>query len=305
MWLKSFHDDYFNFSRSERFGLIVLSVCLLITFAIKCILPYLLNGKTFDSSAFAHEIEAFREAIAESDRYSKEQIESSYYDEQSNADLFAFDPNLSTDADFTRLGFNERQIRNIRNYQASGGSFKRKEDLQKLYTISTIQYQRLEPYIRIVGKETTRETYVERKNIESYQKPAKPVIELNTADSSLLTQLSGIGPVLATRALRYRNLIGGFTEVAQLSEVYGISDELIERLSPQLSIDSSQIKKIPLNTVLLNDLKRHPYINEQQARGILNYRRLQNRIVNLEELVRNNILDAETAAKIRPYLSFD
>jgi DNA uptake protein ComE-like DNA-binding protein len=134
---------------------------------------------------------------------------------------------------------------------------------------------------------------------------AKPQIELNTADSSLLTQLPGIGAVLASRTIRYRNLMGGFSDVAQLSEVYGVHRDLVERLTPQLSADSSLIRKIPVNTATYRELIGHPYLNEQQVRGIMNYRRLQNRINSLNELVQNNILKSEEAEKIRPYLAFD
>jgi len=98
--------------------------------------------------------------------------------------------------------------------------------------------------------------------------------------------------------------MGGFVDVAQLGEVYGITPELVERLAAQLSADSSLIKKIPVNTAIYKDLINHPYLNDQQVRGILNYRRLQNRINNLNELVRNNILKSEEAERLRPYLAF-
>ena len=170
----------------------------------------------------------------------------------------------------------------------------------------------LEPYIRISGNEPAvkqpvpevRSTAFEAKEVKAVI--AKSLfIELNTADSSLLTQLSGIGPVLASRTIRYRNRMGGFADVAQIGEVYGINAELVERLATQLSADSSLIRKIPVNTATFRDLISHPYLNEQQVRGVLNYRKLQNRIHHMDELVQNNILKREEAEKIRPYLKYD
>jgi DNA uptake protein ComE-like DNA-binding protein len=282
----------------------------MLALTIKWSLPYWAQHQYPDITSFAEEIAQFRltsdigadatEPLAES---------------TSLSDFFYFDPNRTTDGEWNKLGLNERQIRNIRNYQASGGSFRRKEDLQKLYTISATQYQQLEPYIRFTGNEPavqlsqetsansgTRDT---ERFIANPQKETKLQIELNTADSSLLTQLSGIGPVLAARTIRYRNLIGGFSDVSQLGEVFGIQQDLVVRLAPFLSADSSFIRRIPVNTATFNDLTRHPYLNEQQVRGVMNYRRLQNRINNLDELVQNNILKREEAEKIRPYLSFE
>ena len=307
---KTFHRDYFNFSRAERFGILGLCGCILLVLTIRWSIPRWLQRPHPDISAFAEEIAQFR-MTATMVSPGIEPTEP-FADASSVSDFFYFDPNKATDEEWDKLGLNERQIRNIRNYQASGGSFRRKEDLQKLYTISATQYQLLEPYIRItVNEPVAKETYanpgtgeIERTTAIA-QKETKPQIELNTADSSLLIQLTGIGPVLAARTIRYRNLIGGFADVTQLGEVFGIQQDLVERLTPQLSVDTSFIRKIPVNTASLNDLTRHPYLNEQQARGMMNYRRLQNRINSLDELVQNNILKRGEAEKIRPYLTFE
>ena len=302
--------DYFNFSRAERIGIFVLCTSTVLILCINSLKSNQVKLKAHELTAFVHEIAVFRQQMAAL----SEHVETITTEEIADQ-LFHFDPNTAKDEDWVKLGLNSRQIQNIRNYQAAGGRFRRKEDFQRLYTISATQYSRLEPYIRIVEnvstssetKTTVTQTLNNPMEMEqaAEAQPALLIVELNLADSSLLTQLPGIGPVLANRTLRYRDLIGGFIDVAQLSEVYGINIELTERLSTQLSADSLLIRKIPINTASFRDIVRHPYISEQQARGILNYRRLQNRINNINELVRNNILEPEDAEKIRPYLSFE
>jgi len=311
---KSFRRDYFNFSRAERFGILGLCGSVLIILIIRWLLPFWIKPQSPDTSAFAEEIAQFRR-IVDSLFIAKGPSGTPSYIE-STPDLFYFDPNRTTNEEWSKLGLNERQIRNIRNYQTSGGYFKRKEDLQKLYTISATQYQRLEPYIRftvndpsvtkvIPEMQSVLDTKETERVVVSPRREEKLQIELNTADSSLLTQLPGIGPVLAARTVRYRNLIGGFANVEQLNEVYGVNRDLVERLASQLSADSLLIRKIPVNKATYRDILAHPYLNEQQARGIMNYRNLQNRINSLDELVRNNILKREDAEKIRPYLTFE
>jgi len=311
---KSFQKDYFNFSRAERFGILVLCGCILLALIIRWRLPFWVQPHIPDTVVYATEIAQFRRAV--DSVFIAKGPSGTPVNIQSIPELFYFDPNRATDEEWNRLGLNDRQIRNIRNYQASGGNFKRKEDLQRLYTISATQYQRLEPYIRLTVNEPPAKKnisdiqpvsdtkYIE-KTATTTSKETKLQIELNTADSSLLTQLPGIGPVLAARTVKYRNRIGGFTSVAQLSEVYGINQELADKLAAQLSIDSSLIRKISVNKATFRDLIAHPYLNEQQVRGILNFIRLQKRISSLDELVKNNILKSEDAEKIKPYLTFE
>ena len=312
---KSFLKDYFNFSRAERYGVLVLCGGVLLAMTAKWSLPYWIKPKIPDTSAFAEEIAQFRRAV-DSVFLAKDISGTSSVYLQPTSNLFYFDPNRVTDKEWEKLGLNERQIRNIRNYQASGGQFKRKEDLQKLYTISATQYQILEPYIRFAAnappaKQVAPEAQPAPATQQTQQMTTTPrretrlQIELNTADSSQLTKLTGIGPVLASRTIRYRNRIGGFVDVAQLGEVYGINQELVEQLASQLSADSLLIRKISVNKATFRELVNHPYLNEQQVRGILNYRNLQNRINHLDELVRNNILKREEAEKIKPYLIFE
>ena len=311
---KSFQKDYFNFSRAERFGILVLCGCILLSLIIRWSLPFWMQPDVPDTAIFADEIENFRRAV--DSIFITKGPSGTPRNFQSIPDLFYFDPNRATDEEWNRLGLNDRQIRNIRNYQASGGNFKRKEDLQKLYTVSATQYQRLEPYIRLtVNEPSTKkinseiqpvpDTKYAENTATTPSKETKLQIELNSADSSLLTQLPGIGPVLAARTVRYRNLIGGFTSVAQLSEVYGVNSDLADQLAALFTVDSSLIRKISVNKANFRELVAHPYLNEQQVRGIQNFIRLQNRINNVDELVKNNILKPEDAEKIRPYLKFE
>jgi len=312
---KSFLKDYFSFSRRERLGILLLSGCILLALVYRWSLSYWVQQRIPNIVAYEEAIAQFRKVTSNEINFVENHNEIS---EQFLApQFFYFDPNRVTDDEWGKLGLNERQIRNIRNYQAKGGQFKRKEDLQKLYTIPATQYQLLEPYIRISGNEpVVKQTALahppvsEKKDATVRTAPKLPEkeslrIELNTADSSLLTQLRGIGPVLASRTIKYRNRIGGFTDVAQLGEVYGITPELLEQLTPQLTVDRSLIRKISVNSATLRELTNHPYLSEQQVKGILNYRKLQNRINSIEELIQNHILKPDEAERIGAYLIFE
>lgn len=62
-------------------------------------------------------------------------------------------------------------------------------------------------------------------------------INLNTATTSQLEELSGIGPVLAQRIFDFRTKKGGFTSIDQLQEVEGIGPKKFEGLKGEVAVE--------------------------------------------------------------------
>lgn len=128
-------------------------------------------------------------------------------------------------------------------------------------------------------------------------------IDLNTADTAELQLLWGIGPVLSARIVRYRNLLGGFTDKEQLREVYGLADSVYERIAPQLTVDTSCIQQLDVNTATFGQLLRHPYLDKHQVAAIIRLREKQGPYQSLDDLHQIPIIEQETYNKITPYLS--
>ncbi len=130
------------------------------------------------------------------------------------------------------------------------------------------------------------------------------IIELNTADTSKLRELKGIGSSFARRVINYRNRLGGFYKKEQLKEVFGLDSEKYVSVQSQVSVDLSKIKKIPINTTTFEGLSRFPYLSFKQMNAIIQFREQHGEYESMDDLGNVAILDQTTLQKIKPYITF-
>ncbi len=134
---------------------------------------------------------------------------------------------------------------------------------------------------------------------------AQSPINLNAADSVELLPLAGIGPVFAGRIIRYRNLLGGFTGIDQLYEVYGLKAETIKMINVHLIIDPMAVQKMNMDSISFSGLLRHPYLNLEDVKALVSYRDFHGKIGSIQELKENEILPDSILERISPYLNFN
>ena len=137
------------------------------------------------------------------------------------------------------------------------------------------------------------------------RKPVQGPIDLNGNDSLLFETLPGIGPVLSARIVKYGNLLGGYASVEQLKEVYGLPLETYDRIKGMVYADSTNVRKVNINTAGFSELIRLRYLSKYEVNAILKFRKLMGRIHTIKELVDNKLIPEEKAGKIRPYISFE
>ena len=146
----------------------------------------------------------------------------------------------------------------------------------------------------------------ERNPNKDYEKPIYKkesiIIDINHADSLDFQALRGIGPVLSKRIIKYRNLLGGFVDINQIQEVYGISDSLFNTIKPLLRLDTVNIKQININQCDIKELNSHPYLDFYQSKAIIKYRQDKTHIDSIQELNLIQIIDSQTLNKLKPYI---
>jgi DNA uptake protein ComE-like DNA-binding protein len=278
--------DYFQFNKKERNGILLLS-CLLLLLVLFYQFSYLLKQES------KTDFSAFEKALAELE-YKQEPII-----EKQKDSLFYFNPNTLNDKGWLALGLSEKRLNTLRNFQKSGATFKTKTDLKDCFAISDEFYNRIEKYISIPT--TIPLLGGVRGGLEKL-KAIKEIVELNQADSLQLVSISGIGPFYAKQILKYRKELGGFRDYTQFTEIWGLENLEIQKLKKQTSIDTLYIRKINVNTIKLEKLKVHPYLNYKQAKMIVNYRKQHGDFKELKDIRKIKPISPELFRKIAPYL---
>lgn len=139
-----------------------------------------------------------------------------------------------------------------------------------------------------------------------YKKKQIQAVDINKADSLQFEALPTIGVKLSSRIVRYRDRLGGFLYVAQLKEVYGITDSAFNIILPYLKVEQGfSPQKIDINKADYATMRKHPYMDHEIIKMILAYRKSHGSYKNKEELDKLQQLDRAKLEKIVPYLAFD
>lgn len=139
----------------------------------------------------------------------------------------------------------------------------------------------------------------------------------NTADSATLLRL-GLPRWMVSNALKYRRVGGRWRKAADFRKLYGMSDDLFQRLLPYINIEQQQQPAVPktvrdsvkrrwaekfdslvvldLNAADTSLLQRVPGIGRHYAKAILNYRQRLGGYRNVGQLGEIEGLPAEVQA---------
>ena len=129
------------------------------------------------------------------------------------------------------------------------------------------------------------------------------VIDINTADTTMLKQLPGIGSSFAKWIVEYRNKLGGYCEKEQLLEVYRMDTTRYNGIKDFVIIDSAYIpSKLKINTDAFKVLLKHPYLEYEDVKKIVNYREQKGMITSWEHLAK--IVGDSANHKLRYYIDY-
>lgn len=292
--LKQLFRDYFTFNKTERKGFTVLGI--LLVFAL--ILNYMADR--IDLSKPADFTEAKRLIL---------ELEQLQNKELSNRQLilFSFNPNTIPSEILDSLDL-PRQIKsNLLRYRQRGGVFKSANDFRRLYGMNDSIFAMIESYIDIPAIEkssTPKTSQVVVNELFSF--------DPNTVSAEEL-ELLGLNSYQRRNLISYRERGGKFKTKTDVLKIYGIDDELFEKLEPWIdiilpddnAISSKSIETIDINLADSLQFIQIPGIGPAFSGRIIRYRQSLGGFHTVSQIMEVFGMTTERYGQIEPYLTIN
>lgn len=123
----------------------------------------------------------------------------------------------------------------IIQYREENGPFGSVEELDNVSGIGPVTVEKLKSEIKVSGRiaqgvDLSAKSTESSSSSESSSQASGPTININTASSSELQQLNGIGPATAEKIINYREKSGGISNLSNLENVSGIGPTTVDKL---------------------------------------------------------------------------
>lgn len=314
--LKYWIRNYFGFSQTETNGFLILVVLMAFLVVLPSLYATLFHNSPKLSKADQSKLNGLLNSIDDiPSNESYKPVQARANSDIVNKSLFYFNPNAISITEWQKLGLSKNMAERIEKYKAKGGKFRKPEDLLKIYGFPEDLYAELESYIQLPSntkeKFKKKNEYAERtetgesENIERKKFTKKEItrFEINQADTTTLSQIKGIGQTLAQRIVDFREKLGGFHDISQIKEVYGIKPKVAEELLKYGFVEKALVRKVNINQASIDEMKIHPYIKHNLAKAIVNYRMQHGNFTKIEDLSKIKIINPEILQKLAPYLT--
>lgn len=278
---------FFTYTKDERKGIYALTVIILLLIIFTIFGDFMSFNSIMktDFSDFDNEIAKYKTAV---NKKSLEEKNTNSYKKnklEKKLNLKYFNPNFATKEDWIAIGLDEKQALSILKYINKGGSFKKAEDINKIYCLSDYEKKSLLPFIKIEIIEIEED--ISKFDYSNNFETDKTILylDLNSVNFEDLLEVRGIGPATAKSIIKYRELLGSFYTVEQLKEVYLIDSLKFTQLRSSFYVtNNSSTKFLDLNKNSYFELRKHPYINNANAYNIIEYRKTHGNFTSIEQI---------------------
>ena len=156
---------------------------------------------------------------------------------------------------------------------------------------------------KFLKKDTLRQKVFSPKKeyVKAFKYPEGTLVEVNSADTTELKKIPGIGSGIAGGIVRYRERLGGFYALSQLEEVKHVTPELLK----WFKLENDSTRKLEINKASLDRLRAHPYLTFYQAKVIVEHRRKKGPIKSLSQLALYEEFAEKDLERLSAYISFD
>ena len=287
--------SHFTFSKEQRNGIFLLLVLIVV---FQCFYFFV----EFPAEDTSGNKEALSEFIKEIDSLRLVQLE------KNKPKTYPFNPNYITDFKGATLGMTNEEIDRLIAFRKQNKWINSSKQFQEVTKVSDSLLNALSPYFKFPEWITNPKP----KNNAVYIYNSKPKTfaqkqDLNTATAQQLQKVNGVGKVFSDRIIKYRNKFkGGFIADVQLLDVYGLTSEVIEKITNQFTVKTPKtIQQININAATIGDLVTIPHIDYDLAHNIIEQRQLREGYNSIDELTKVKDFPVNKIKIIELYLHFE
>jgi len=285
--------SHFTFSKEQRNGIFLLILFIII---LQCVY--------FFVDISSEEVLVNQEVLA---KFQKEIDSLKLVElEKRKSKIYPFNPNYITDYKGVSLGMSNEEIDRLFTFRKQNKWVNSTNEFQEVTKISDSLLNAISPYFKFPNWVTNHKP---KSNVTNNNTPKTfaQKQDLNTATAKQLQKVNGVGEVLSERIIKFRNKFeGGFITNIQLQDVYGLTPELIEKITNQFTVKTPRaVKKINLNIAEIENLVTIQHIDYDLAREIIEQRKLRDGYKSFEELKKVKNFPVNKIDIIKLYLSLD
>jgi DNA uptake protein ComE-like DNA-binding protein len=223
--------------------------------------------------------------------------------------IYPFNPNFITDFKGYKLGMTVEQIDRLLAFRKQGKFANSPQEFQQVTGISDSLLKAISPYFKFpdwVNKKNSgaKSNWVDYSKTNYDKKEKVVILDINSATKEDLMKVYGIGDALSERILKQKEVFGEFVSMEQMSDVWGLSLEVIEKLKQSFKIiNNPKIKKVNINNASIKELGQFPYFRYPISKNIVTYRSM-NGDIKIEDLTKIKDFPVDKIKIIALYLEF-
>nr|WP_294775130.1 helix-hairpin-helix domain-containing protein [uncultured Flavobacterium sp.] len=219
--------------------------------------------------------------------------------------IYPFNPNFITDFKGYKLGMSVAEIDRLLAYRKQNKFVNSAAEFQAVTKVSDSLLKVISPYFKFPDWVKNPKEYKSTYAKTDFPKAEKiAVLDINEASKEDLMKIYGIGDKISDRILEQKSKLGAFVSMEQLSDIWGLSPEVIEKLNHHFEVKStSKIKKININNASVKELTQSPFFRYALAKEMVIYRSMHGDI-KIEDLSKIKGFPVDKIKIIALYLEF-
>ncbi len=286
--------SHFTFSKQQHSGIFLL---VLIIITLQCVYFFI----DFSSEDVQVDKVALSKFQKEIDSLRRVKLE------ETKPKIYPFNPNYISDYKGASLGMSNEEIDRLLNFRKQNLWINSVQQFQEVTKVSDSLLSAMSPYFKFPEWVTNPKPLSYNSNYKSKPKTFVQKEDLNTTTAKQLQKVVGVGEVLSERIIKFRNKFkGGFIADVQLEDVYGLTPEIIEKITNEFTVKTPrQINKINLNEASIEELVTIQHIDYDIAHHIIEQRQLREGFKSINELTKVKDFPVNKIKIIELYLQLD